>query len=286
MTEQTPFPDWTEECLVADAAFAAAYDAVGAPRRAELKLALARLAACLGEIPAGVDVSSRAMRQGFHLMEARRTADFTVIFWDAPYAGPTRILAALMPAILAGVPHILACRVRAAGDAAPFPAPVLAALELASQELTADISPDQARDLMRHCGALRRAGQAGRAVFLGAAVFAADMERLALEEGIPAQAFAGPVTIGVAGSDPPAGTAAFREGKTGGILGFAHPDARFVPADAETAGPFDAVFCAEGTVDKWLSRCPLTLAPGHEACWIWPGLTPEFFMDRSLGICP
>ncbi len=279
--EQSPFPDWLEQTLIADEAFAAAYATVDAAHRAELKLAVARLAACFGEVPAAAEDAMRSMRQGFHLRETKQRADFACILWDEESAGPTRLLAALMPAVLAGVPHILACRVHG-GRASAFPAPVLAALELAGQELTADCGMDALRDLAEHLGGLRRQGRTGRIVALGQNRFTADVAAMALEASIPARLCPGRVCIGIDGNSLPPAYAAHPYGK----LAFAHPDAFFVPADDMEAGELSAVFCAFDAAQSWLARCPLVLTPGHESCWLWPDITPDFFMNRGFALCP
>ncbi len=278
--EQSPFPDWLDEILVPDESFAAAYDSIDDVRRAELKLAVARLAACFGELPAGSETMTRSMRQGFQLHENRRCADFAVIVWDENIAGPTRLLAALMPAILAGVPRILACRARNNSQKRAFPAALLTALELAGQELTADCAPEQIHDLVRHLGNACRRGLTGRMVVLGHADFAADMSRLALDASIPVRPLAHPVRIGIDGAGLPREYADAPHG----MLAFAQPDAEIAPAgEAGRARPH-AVLCAPDAVPAWLSRCPLVLTPGHESCWLWPDLSPDFFLDHSFAL--
>ena len=284
--EQSPFPAWLDTALATDAVFAAAYDAVDAPHRAELKLAIARLAACLGEVQTDAENTRRTMRQGFVWHASRRPVDWAVVFWEDGHIGPTRLLAALMPAILAGVPHILACRVRSAEAkslppfATPDNAPLLAALELAGQELAADISPDMILGLVRHLEDAQRAGRSGRIAVLGGPSFAAYMSSMLLKAAVPNRLLAAPVTIGIASQGLPPVYQAFPHG----MLAFAHPDAVFAPADQAAPEPFSAVLCAPESISFWLDHCPLVLTPGQEACWIWPDLSPDFFMDHNQAL--
>lgn len=271
------FPAVLEVHLVADAAFAAAYDALCPEDRGHLKSSIARTVAAQGycacpEVSARS--SSQAMRQGFVLYERLAPADWAVFFLDAAYAGPVRVLAALLPAVLAGVPNILVCRVAPQGKTGSFPAPVLAGLELAGQELVAEMSPEEANFFLRACCGL---DARGRAVLLGGDACLDVLADVAGKHGLPLRRAAGPVRIGVDEQSLPPGAASL-----GNVLRFAHPDASFV-SHATGGGTFSAIYCGENAVPRHLGSAPLVIAPGQETCWEWPDIDVAFFRERSRG---
>lgn len=273
------FPGTIEPRLVADGAFGEAYDALAAGERSVLKTAIARMAAVQGTADAGEKRSSSAMRQGFRLYEDERPAPWVLVMWDGAYVSPSRVLAALIPAMLAGVSEIMACRVTDGPGlgAGAFPAPVLAALELGGQELVAACGTEEALALIAHCcGEDSR----GRLVFLGADRVFERAARLAAAHGTPCRHMAGPVRIGIA-------TSSFTRPVSTDHLRLAHPDAVFVPFEGGVAeGGFSAVFCAEEAVPDYLGSAPLVLSPGNEAYWHWPDVCRDFFRVTSQGIGP
>ena len=266
------FPVSLDEFLVADAAFGAAYDAVSPEERAVIKAAVARMAIVQEKAEALSRYSVTMVRQGFTLHERTCPVSWTVVLWDAAYAGPTRVLAALMPAMLAGVPNILACRI---GDHGEFPAPLLAALELAGQELVAECAPGVALDIVRACC---EADGRGRVVCLGQEAVLGEAVRLAASFGVPAYHMASPVRVGIAASS-------FSEPMQDTYIRFVHPDGALVPFEEDAVnGIFSAVFCAEEHVVNFLGSAPLILSPGNEGYWAWPGLGTVFFRETSMGL--
>ena len=266
------FPDWTEDFLVADAAFAAAYDACASEERAALKTAIARTATVCG-VAGDVSHRVRVMRQGFSLREISCPASWTILVLDGVQTGPARMLAALMPAILAGVPDILVCRV--VRDSTPFPQGLLAALELAGQERVMECGPEDALALVSSCC---KQDARGRLILLGRDDVFAEVARMAAERDTPLLRYGAAVRIGIAASSfatpvPDAG------------LCFAHPDATQVRVDGDIAqGGFSAVFCAETAVQQYLGTVSLVLSPGNEAYWVWPGLSRDFFTETVQGV--
>lgn len=266
------FPGMVESRLVADGAFAEAYGAVAPEERAVIKTGIARMAAVYGPAEARETHSVTASRDGFRLSTDSRPVPWAVIMWDGAYPGATRVLAALLPAMLAGVPEILACRVGGDGE---FPKPLLAAMELAGQELVADCSPEDAADIAALCGA---ADSGGRLVLLGRNAAFDRIVAAALERGTEVRRYAAPVRIGIAASS-------FATPSLDDFLRFAHPDAALVPFEGDAAqGNFSAVYCAERAVPEYIGRAPLVLCPGNEGFWRWPGVGRDFYRAQSLGI--
>lgn len=272
-----PFPTWLDARLVPDAAFGAAYDAVRPEERGLLKTAIARIIAAQTECACPEIVSGqtvRTMRQGFVVHEHHAPAAWAVVFWDAAYAGPSRILAALLPALLAGVPDVLACRVTPETDTSSFSAPVLAALELAGQEAAACLAPQDAARLVHDCcGVSAR----GRVVFLGGGDELRPPAAAALRHGVPVRHMAAPVRIGHDERSLPPGALA-----PDGALRFAHPDAELAPFAAGESG-LAALFCGEESLSRHLGAAPLVLCPGQEMCWVWADLDSAFFREKSRG---
>ena len=262
------FPPQFASRYLTDAFFAEAYDALVPEERAQIKTAIARTIAVLtscGCPESGVSSSKKTMRQGFSVYESIRPAEWAVIFWDGSYLGWTRILAAILPAILAGVPNIAACRVGGAGN---IPSAVVAAMELAGQELVADLSEKEAASLLDESA---KQGFPGRVVLLGGDecldILAVKASRL----GLAVRREAAPARIAV------------EVGLASPVLQFAHPDIVFLPHD-EMYAPFSAVFCEEEIFDDHIGRAPLVLTPGQEAFWIWQDIDVAFFQEKSRAL--
>lgn len=272
------FPGYLEGFLLPDAAFGEAYDALSPETRSYVKTAIARTAAVCGSPDVLEAARSRTMRQGFALRETVRPADWAIVFFDENYAAPTRLLAALLPAALAGVPEILACRVTSQKGAKPFAPAVLASLELAGQELCAELDGARALTLLKDCHA---ASARGRAVILGGVETLAPLGVFAQDAGLMIRRHAAATRIAIDVDSLPGEYAE----EPHGMLRFAHPDAVFAPVpprrEGGDAAPFAAAFCGESAVEALLGRFPLVLTPGHEACWLWPDIAMDFFREQS-----
>lgn len=281
----SPFARWLESPLLGDDVFAAAYDAVTPQERACCKTLIARLHACLGEETLEEDTRYLRLRQGFKLATVRQPVQWTLLLWDEACPSPARILAALMPAILAGVPHILACQV-SSDSAAVVPSPVLAALELAGQEAVASLGGGETLHLIASLAATR---EPGRIAALGSAPWVADVLSAARTHNIPAWS-AGTPGIAICPSAlamvPEQGGVPF-SAPDYGMLRFAQPDVEFIVLNEEKGEKKQEHFCIVSGLPRlkyWLSRSSLVLAPGHEWFWLWPDLDREFFTQRRYGI--
>ena len=272
------FPADIENSLLPDTAFAAAYDALSPQERSYVKTAIARMVPVCGHADVLGGTRTQAMRQGFSLHEAVRPAEWMILFFDAEYAAPTSILAAFLPAMLAGVSDILVCRVVGEKGAQAVAPTVLASLELAGQELCVELDAQRALALLKDCHA---ASLRGRAIFLGASEQLDFLGAYARSAGIRVRSMAEPTRIAVDVGSLPNEYAA----EPYGMLRFAHPHATFslVPPQRErgAAEPFSAVLCGEEAATSLVARFPLVLTPGHEACWLWQDICPDFFLERS-----
>ena len=287
---------------VDDAAFAAAYEATGDVDRARLKTCIARLHVLYGSasgLGAG-DVregrTATRWRHGFTSLEQVSPCAWALLCVDASWSSGPRLLAALLPALFAGVGSVAVLRV---GGGGAWPPQVLAALELAGQEVAADAEPAAVPALLEALAASGGAGgAAGRLLLLGE--HPDQMAALARVQGVPVWRDAPSPTIAIAscgdGIDKP-------DYPDGAALRAAHPDATFVdvPALPESLGravapaplvplfplaPLSAVACAPAHAGGWLPHTGLVLGPGHEWCWMHPGLTPAWFARRSVALLP
>ncbi len=164
-------PQWLADdllaCVAPDRVFAAAYDEAGDLARAELKRCLAALFSLHPPRRARSVETRRSADSGLCVRVAETPVDAAVVFLGPQPCGPAQVLAAVHPAVAAGVRDILVLRV---GDDLPaWPAAVLAGLELAGRELVLDCSPAQAARLVRDLGE----GAAYADLGLDAASFAA-----------------------------------------------------------------------------------------------------------------
>lgn len=274
----SPFPPqgWRDAHRLDDALFAAAYDALNGRERASLKKCIARLHRVWGERPEAQS-ATRRYAEGFCLTENRAPAAFALIACPVDCASPAALLAALLPALLAGVRTLLPCFIRPEnGDAhaqksSPAPkkgravsslpgappgalpgllpdAPLLAALELAGVEEAFCLDAAQLADCLATLGpeAVR-----GRLLLLGQANFCRKAASQALSVGLVCRALpAPPLYFSLERS--------------------AASEQRFAPAAA--VPPHEA--------DE--SLLTVALDQEHEDVWIWPDLGPDWFLNRRM----
>lgn len=260
--QESPWPEWLGSFAVADEAFASAYDSLLPEQRAMLKLAIARAATLWPHDPALGEYTMSARKDG-PIHQYRAPAEWAFVCWNAEYASAPGILAALMPAILAGVPSIYACGL--GGDIAPA---VLTALELAGQERVAVMPPERGAALLEY---LASQNQRGRCVFLGDVP--AAMHETARLARIPAVSLPARVRIAL--------DASLSHDEVSETVRFLYPDTAIIPAEKESR--YDAIVTLPERVGQWMNNAPLVLAPGQESCWVWPELSPVFFHATGYG---
>jgi hypothetical protein len=269
---------------IADATFAAAYDALGDKRRSVLKKWISQLYLFWGRERSLCRTQIQQWDQGVTTHECVRPLDWTLFVLSPDFSSPAQLLAALLPALLAGVPRVVVAREEAE---IPFPAPLLACMELAGQELVLEMN---AASILEMTGAMFAESRRGKVCFLGKSPVMAPVRNL-----LPERAFLGLATSGT----------------TGGIWfdGCAQWDTQTLAWTLP-----DTVFCAGGDVpesmdnglkmrlhsssekDFWTQdfdvlytsdpssqgRCPCVFGPGQEGGWFWPDLTPRIFMDTAM----
>ncbi|MDR1126104.1 MAG: hypothetical protein LBM64_08645 [Deltaproteobacteria bacterium] len=265
-------PEWLFDSLVDCGP--GAYGDLAPELRARLKSQIAFLHHCLGESPAW-----RERRQPWldrSLTRRDDPLDWVLFGIAESYASGPGLLAALLPALLAGCAtagrEVLICRL---AESARFdeicqerrpdlPLALSAALELAGQEQLFALSPARFVALYDELAGASRAR--GRTVLLGE--FHNPPDR-------PCARLPGRVRLVL---DPACGA-------DRALLRWAQPG-----ADIIEAGPEEST--ESGSWLALLSHRPaaynlapdLRLAPGGEALWLWPELPPSFFRFRRADI--
>ena len=267
------WPEWLQTYLADDEAFAAAYGVVTARERAHLKLCIARLTAVFPAAATAEDSRSEVFRQGFRRYLRVCPADWMIVYCSARCAGPTRLLASLVPALAAGVESVAVCRVMDGSGTQGWPPFFLTALELAGVETVVTLPPNKAAHLARQ---LATSGKRGRVILMGDAAMDA-LSGIFRAGNVPVEHLTDTVTIGIDTDGLPPEWIAPEYG----VLRRMHPDATLAPV-SDLAG-YDAVFCAREAVAAWVEQCRLVISPGHEAFWLWPGLGTTFFSDEYAG---
>lgn len=237
----------------------ACYETASAQQRAWIKTTLALVQCVYHERPSREERTIRHAEKGFGATVRRSPAPWTLLVPGDRFDSAPRLAAALMVARLAGVTYLVAALPRS-------PSPSLAAaLVLAGVEHVLTPTSDRLPELLEHL-----AGTVGRGRLL---LFCADQERLrhrALEAGIPTWSEIRPPSIGILPPATPDRT----------VLGWAHPDSAITLAHEQAVRRhWDAVY-ATGP-DTGGQQADLVLTPGLEGCWLYPDLSPDFFLNAE-----
>lgn len=275
------FPDGTSEFLVDDTLFARAYQETPDHCRALLKTCIARLYEWYGPSRTSGGLTEASWRSGFDSIRCHAPVDYCLVLFDETLRSPSRLLAGVVPAMACGVDHLLAVRVGASGE---WEQPILTGLELAGQELAADMD---AAAVTRLLDDLDDSGCTGAVVDLtadgglrpersGPAWYRptpVSSTNVWMEEGdlfdLEALAFAQPdldFTVHGCVGDLPQGSFLCGTNDLEHVLANL-TNVAYLPASLAKAG---------------LDRAELVLGPGQEGCWAWPGLTPEFFQIHRI----
>lgn len=246
------FPEWLREHSLEDERFARAYDETPASRRALIKTSIARLWEWYGVCRTDSVQTRTAYRAGFISEEQIRPVDYCIVFVDDAVTSPARFLAALTPALAAGVENVLAVNV-GSGWTSSF----LTSLELVGQEDVVELSQSAAEELLEGLSAQFY----GIALCLGSA-----MPNLTSNHAF------------CVWHECAAKTLAVGSGYDMDALNFMHPDAETVadPASLQTENVAGAVS------SEPIPSISFTIGPGMEACWIHADLLYDMFFRRTI----
>ncbi|MCF8104090.1 MAG: hypothetical protein K9K64_01280 [Desulfohalobiaceae bacterium] len=279
----TLLPDWIYRYLVPDSQFEAAFAAVSLQQKSRLKKLIAALHCWYGQTRVFASFAQTDYRQGLQAGSSQKPRDWALIRLDRDAASPALVLATVLPLVLAGVREVIVCKDRAD---TPFPAALLAALELSGLETVLECPRSAAENLL---GELSAASSSGAVVSLsetGRERTGQDL-RIRSSGKIPEYALTGPASGGLWIDDP--GQWDFES------LRFAHPNLNITawseriqslpvpwPQKQGTIfdlrqAEYDVLFLPEERFDPAAAWAPVSLGPGQEGSYVWP--------DFSLEIC-
>ena len=262
MSTPIELPDWLEACRPDDELYADAYEGTPAELRALLKTAIAF---CFHRWPLMEDeahLERISSRSGFRHSEVSRPAGWVIASLGPGFSSPARLLAALVPAVLAGAGPVIVV------SEAPFAPAICTALELAGLEDSFLLDGEQIPGLYEDLRALSADGRV--VAFPGAdgAFTEAQKELLhsAALDGLPRlRDLPSPRLLCL---HEPGSEAEAR-------LQWLYPDADML---REAAPGLRAAYVPDGSACPQ-DAAPFICGPGMEACW--PGPAPEFYRTYS-----
>lgn len=262
------WPDTMQTLRVEDAFLGQGYESVQPAQRACIKTGIAFQYALHGEQANHREEYVCDHDRAFVYGLTRRPAAWTLLLLGPGYAAAPRLVAALMPALLARVPLVGAACVGARPTAAACASLELMGIEdvfcfadtaqaqESLQQLTAQESGAQGRVLLLHTGELASVAQAARRA--GLAVWQeCRAPRIAVQQG---------------------------SGHEVKLIQWCHPDAVCAPWPLVQDCPADAVFCASSEAHRlnMEAKPPLWLGPDAEGLWWHQDLESQFFLHKQL----
>ncbi len=272
-TAQAQWPEWTKDRLVADDKFASAYETLDPLCRAAVKTAIAMYFRYDEPVREILHEERNDPLSGFWRARSVFCAPWAVIALTPDYTASARLLAALMPAILCGVPQIACVCV----DGEPS-SQVLATCELAGINTVFSLSladlcalleetqPGPGRLVLLHKGELDMVRRQARTLNMPCfeerrdpvltiprpEKFNLDVLRFAQGEKTVSRALTNQEPVS--------------------------PDALYAAPDAVR----NHCLASAGNLFS-LTMAPLALAPGCEGFWLHHGLGRSFFLTHRVG---
>jgi len=312
----SPFPDWLHERSVTDHAFASAYEALSDVMRSCLKLCISQLYDhCRSQVAAtgGCRATTLQHASGLAASIRQEPAPWCLVVLDQDFVSAPRLLATVLPPLVAGVRHLQV--VRLAARKAPWPPALLAALELAGVEQVAQTPAQQFQALLEH---LQKTGAFGSILAPQPLPTLSQQAWLTLAQA-SCWRFWQPRFVGQAGESALERTKERTKGRAGVfaadatglpwkllILAWCQPDlavelwyedgsplaeppAALPPAWTVRRGDatvflqqqYDLVLAPPHMHQAALRTAPLVLGPGEESCWLWPDLQPCVFQQSA-----
>jgi hypothetical protein len=274
-----------EALQVDDELFAEAYAVLDAGRRSVLKKWIAQFYLFWGR-DRGCEHSERVRwDQGFTTTTFTRPLDWSLVLLAEDFASPSQLVSVLMPMMFSGTRHV--CVARETSGAISFPAPLLAAMELAGQEVVLTGQGDRLATMLEHLP--ETFGPLGKVCCLGRSAAASG-----LQAGMPEIDFWSAGSAQCAGiwidqdvawdfetiAWTLAGTKLYAGGSIPGNLSD-HFTPLEEPFESFVGRDFGAFFLPH---TRHLSPLPAvsTFGPGQEGGWLWPGITPQTFTRSTV----
>ena len=259
------FPLWLQDYQIEDEIFGEAYEATLPPQRAWLKKTIAQVYGINSPEAPSKTWNVNTWRGGFETEVATAPLEWTVLLLDEKSVSSVRILAALVPALAAGVKNILAVY---SGEGEISQA-VLAGFELAGQEDVVQLSQDKVEELLDH---LMRSGVDG-------AILDLRVSHVLLPCGPCVRYWRAPEISSIS-------ICKEEDSPDMDVLSFVHPDVEFVEVDEDSLvdAQSDVAVVPAEIVGDALMNFNIVLAHGQEGCWLWNGFDSSFFKRESVAL--
>ncbi|NDV23439.1 histidinol dehydrogenase [Desulfovibrio sp. JC022] len=259
------FPLWLQDYQIEDEVFGEAYEATLPPQRAWLKKTIAQVYGINSPDAPSRTWNVNTWRGGFETEVSSVPLEWTVLLLDAESVSPVRILAALVPALAAGVKNVLAVFC-GEGDLSQS---VLAGFELAGLEDVVKLPQDKVEELL---APLMAGGEEGAVLDL---------------RGTPDFVLHGPcLRYWRAPEISSISVCKEEDSPDMDVLAFVHPDVEFVEVDEDSFDDVeaDAAVVPAEIVGDALMNFNVVLAHGQEGCWLWNGFNSSFFKRESVAL--
>ncbi|WP_027722741.1 hypothetical protein [Maridesulfovibrio zosterae] len=259
------FPEWLQEYHITDDVFADCYESTLPAQRAWLKKTIAQSYAVNSPEAPQKTWTVNTWRGGFETEISVSPLDWTVLLLDKGSVSAVRILAALSPALAAGIQNILVVFV-GDGDIAQS---VLTGFELAGQEDVVKLSKSDLAELFCYlkdssaCGAILDLRSAPEGISYDAkfrywqapnisSIYCYKDEELPVIE----------------------------------VLNFAHPDIDLIEVNEDTFEDIsgEVIVVPAELVGEALNNFKIVLTYGQEGCWIWNNFGSWFFKHESVAL--
>ncbi len=281
----SPFPAWTEGLVVPEARFSRAYASLGDRSRSLIKGLIARhyqLDQPMGPLSWTLDERYPAMRRESRLAPV----SFALLLVDDSMSAPAFVLAALIPALCARVPHVLVAWM---GSRSAAPDTLLTACELAGQERVAALGPIQVQRLLDACIA---DGRPGVVLHPGTAAMTRLLQRPSLAERLAAStvrllALRRPVRVGLwrdTADIPPADDVSLLYGALQWETNRPGQNTRESDWLSFCNVERDLLLCPDARARQ--GGAAVTVATGSLGMWRWPGLGLQDFLARTEVFSP
>ncbi|WP_320175714.1 hypothetical protein [Maridesulfovibrio sp.] len=259
------FPLWLQDFQIDDDIFGEAYEATLPPQRAWLKKTIAQVYGINSPEAPSKTWNVNTWRGGFETEVSTSPLEWTVLLLDDKSVSPVRILAALVPALVAGVKNILAVY---CGEAEISQA-VLAGFELAGQEDVVHLPQDKVEELLDY---LMQSGVDG-------AILDMRSRLVLLPCGPCVRYWRAPEISSIS-------ICKEEDSPDMDVMTFVHPDVEFVEVDEDSLGEVrtDAAVVPAEIVGDALMDFNIVLAHGQEGCWLWSGFNCSFFKRESVAL--
>lgn len=300
MCDDFPYPAWLEAHAINDGDVAKAYESISAGQRSGLKAAIAALHRIWGESPR-LREQTRAFSPSLAVREEARAAPFAVYLIEENYRYPACLMAAVMPAVLAGVERILPCFLPSAAGVGGKDSPRTAAKTTTAG--AARVKP--AQNIRQAAVAPEKPAGPLPNPHLLAALDLAGIERSFATTAEAAQKLLsdmtqtlGPGRLVIIGQPAPAGAPADGPAcdRVNGLAGLALAALRLQTPCIDLSGtprflsgqkPVCPPAAGDSRPKAGRSPAPvpnLTLDKHHENIWLWPQLGPDWFCDKRAHI--